>query len=190
VNQCHRHSIRLKDYDYAQAGVYFVTLCTYRRECLFGDVDDAAGLALSAIGRIVEEEWQRSALIRGEIELDAFVVMPNHVHGIVVITPTAPNVGEACVEVWAHGCAPISIPRRPRSLGAFVAGFKSAVTTRANTMAQTPGRQIWQRNYYEHIIHNARELDAVREYIVNNPLKWSLDRENPLAQTQSPAGET
>ena len=156
MNQYHRRSIRLKDYDYAQAGVYFVTLCTYQRESLFGDIDGAGKLTLSVMGQIVEEEWQRSALIRKEIELDAFVVMPNHVHGIVVITTTALNGVEACVDAAAHGRAPL--PRRPYSLGSFVAGFKSAVTARANMMAQTPGQLIWQRNYFERIIRNAREL--------------------------------
>jgi REP element-mobilizing transposase RayT len=153
-----------------------VTLCTYQRECLFGDIDGAGKLTLSAAGQIVEEEWNRSALIRKEIELDAFVVMPNHVHGIVVITSTALGRVEAHCDVGAHGRAPL--PRRPRSLGAFVAGFKSTVTTRINAVDQMAGRTIWQRNYFERIIRNERELNATREYIENNPLHWALDDEN------------
>jgi REP element-mobilizing transposase RayT len=184
MNQYHRRSIRLKDYDYAQAGVYFVTLCTYQRESLFGDIDSAGELILSVMGQIVEEEWQRSALIRKEIELDAFVVMPNHVHAIVVITsPTLSGV-EACCDVGAHGRAPKSLPRRPHSLGSFIAGFKSAVTARINAMDHLANRVIWQRNYFERIIRNERELNATREYIANNPMKWSLDCENPMAQTK------
>ena len=124
----HRHSVRLPGYDYTQPGAYFITLCAHQRECLFGDIDSKGVLTLSAIGQIVAEEWRRSALIRREIQLDAFVVMPNHVHGIAIFTSMAPEDIEACGDVGAHGRAPL--PRRPRSLGAFIAGFKSSVTAR------------------------------------------------------------
>lgn len=80
----HRRSIRLHGYDYAQAGAYFVTICTQNRECLFGDIEDGE-MRLNDYGRVVEEEWLRTATIRREVELDAFIVMPNHVHGIIVI---------------------------------------------------------------------------------------------------------
>ena len=164
MNQYHRRSIRLKDYDYAQAGVYFLTLCTYQRECLLGDAGADGTLTLSAMGQIVEEEWQRSVLIRKEIELDAFVVMPNHVHSIVVITSPAPKDVETPVDVGAHGRAPKSLPRRPHSLGSFIAGFKSAVTARINAMDHVANRVIWQRNYFERIIRNARTRRCARIY--------------------------
>jgi len=141
----------LKGYDYRQAGTYFVTLCTYNRECLFGEVVDGE-MHLNELGQIVHEEWLRSADIRPEMVLDAFVVMPNHLHGIIIITD-APNVGahdpaagggkNAPNVVGAHGCAPLPpgrapLYRQPRSLESFIAGFKSAVTKRINQIRQTP----------------------------------------------------
>jgi REP element-mobilizing transposase RayT len=89
----HRRSIRLKDYDYTQEGAYFVTLCTYQRECLFGEVNEHGIMVANTLGQIVEEEWIQTAILRPYIELDAFVVMPNHVHSIIVITSAPNSVG-------------------------------------------------------------------------------------------------
>ena len=166
----HRRSIRLREYDYGQAGAYFVTVCTQDRECLFGEVVDG-GMVLNAPGKVVAAVWLRSAVIRGEIELDVFVVMPNHLHGIVVIR-----------DVGAHGRAPVptALRRSPRSLGSFIAGFKSAATKRINEIRGTSGTPVWQRNYYEHVIRDEDDLARVRRYIAENPLRWSEDPENPL----------
>ena len=166
----HRRSIRLTGYDYAQAGAYFITICTQDRECLFGEVVDGE-MHMNAAGKIVYEEWLRTEAIRSEVKLDVFQVMPNHIHGIVFIT------GDRVDHVGAHGRAPLR--RAPKSLGSLVAGFKSTVTKRINQMRCTPGQPVWQRNYYEHVIRNERELDAVRQYIVDNPARWPEDRENP-----------
>jgi REP element-mobilizing transposase RayT len=170
-----RRSIRLKGYDYTQPGAYFVTLCTWNRECLFGQVVDGE-MRLNNYERSVREEWFRSAEIRRGIELrpNEFIVMPNHIHGIVWIVDD--NRGTT-PHVEAHGRAPLR--RMPRSLGSFVAGFKSSVTKQINTLRQTPGTPVWQRNYYEHIIRDDRSLNRIRQYIANNPLQWELDRENP-----------
>jgi len=169
----HRRSIRLKDHDYAQPGAYFVTICADRRQSLFGAVVEFE-MRPNAFGRVVEEEWFRSAELRREIMLDAFVVMPNHIHGIVFIGYTT-----------AQGATGRSPLRRPgpgsHSLGAFVAGFKSATTIRINAIRQTPRRPVWQRNYYEHIIRDERDLEPIRDYILSNPANWPNDRENPLA---------
>ena len=173
----HRRSIRLPGYDYASDGAYFVTIVTKDRESLLADIDGMA-VCLTDIGKIVEEEWVRTAEVRAEVELDAFVVMPNHVHGIVVIAgPTA---------VGAHGRAPLRQPedgttlvRRPRSLGALVAGFKSACTTRINALRDHPGVPVWQRNYYDRIIRNEAELNRTHRYILDNPAHWHEDPENP-----------
>jgi len=184
-----RRSIRLKGYDYTRPGAYFVTICTHNREPLFGRVVDGK-MVLNEYGEIVREEWFRSARIRDEIELfpGEFVVMPNHVHGIVWIVEThdrTPTVG-------ATGRSPLRIqsahPRGPvaRSLGSFIAGFKSAVTRRINIMRGTPGARVWQRNYWEHIIRDDRALDAIRRYIAENPLRWHLDRYNPDRQGTDP----
>jgi REP element-mobilizing transposase RayT len=174
----HRRSIRLKDYDYTQAGAYFVTVCTYARACLFGDVVEDA-VNLNECGQIVYTEWLKSAEIRPEIELDIFVIISNHLHGIVVITG-----------VGAHGRAPLlnhaSLYRQPKSLGSFIAGYKSTVTKQINLNRHTPGLPVWQRNYYEHIIRNDRALIAIREYINQNPLRWHLDLYNPSATERDP----
>ncbi len=172
----HRHSIRLRGYDYTQAGAYFVTLCAQRRECLFGTIT-AGEMVLNELGQIVHEEWKRSSEIRREIELDEFVVMPNHMHGIVWIVEM--NDVRADGRPPQPGRAPQPTQRAPKSLGSFVAGFKSAVTKRINEQRGMPRVPVWQRNYYEHIIRNDADLQRIRQYIVNNPLKWELDQLHP-----------
>ena len=191
----HRRSIRLKGYDYAQPGAYFVTIVTHDREMLFGQVVDGK-MVLNPAGEIVCEEWFRSAEIRAEIALfpDEFVVMPNHIHGIVWIVETD-NPGETTSHVvGAHGRAPLHdhaphdhtpLQRPPRSLGSFIAGFKSIVTKRINALRNTPGAPVWQRNYYEHIIRNERALHATRRYIMENQAYWENDRENPSRKTRN-----
>lgn len=171
----HRRSIRLKGYDYSQAGVYFVTICTQNRECLFGDVVDGK-VALSPYGQIVQEEWIKTAQIRDELVLDLFVVMPNHLHGIVFINNDEQS------PVGAHGRAPLrnnGSQRKPRSLGAFIAGFKSVAAKRINVLRETPAVPVWQRNYYERIIRNEDELIRTSEYILKNPACWEEDENNP-----------
>jgi len=176
----HRRSIRLRGYDYTQAGAYFVTIVARNRECLFGAVVDGV-MHVNACGEIVVEEWLRSAEIRKEIELDEWVVMPNHLHGIVVIV----SDGDVAVpDVGAHGRAPLQVSPMPlycpaKSLGSFIAGFKSAVTKRINETRGTPGIPVWHRNYFEHIIRNEKSLNAIRAYIVGNPANWAHDEENP-----------
>ncbi|MCK4693454.1 MAG: hypothetical protein KAT23_07475 [Anaerolineales bacterium] len=166
----HRRSIRLQNYDYSQPGAYFVTICTYRRKCLFGYVEKGT-MHLTNFGEIARQEWLRSEEIRSEIRLDLFVVMPNHLHCIVVITHSDGIVG-------AHGRAPLR--RSPRSLGSFIAGFKSVVTRRISQTRGTSGSPVWQRNYYEHVIRSEDELQQIREYILNNPARWFEDPDNPI----------
>ena len=180
-----RRSIRLRDYDYSQPGAYFVTICTAERVCLFGAIADDA-MHPNAWGDIAAEERLRSGEIRREIGLDAFVVMPNHVHDIVFINET---VG-AIPAVEATGpmrqrVAPLPGPP-PRSLGAFIAGYKSAVTVRINRMRGTPGAPVWQRSYYDHIIRDEAALDRIRRYIAENPARWPHDRDNPAAINPAP----
>ena len=168
----HRRSVRLQDPDYTEPGAYFVTLCTRDRRCAFGEVT-LDGVRLTPVGEIVTEEWSKSAEVRAEVELDAFVVMPNHLHGIVVISDTSPRDHRS---PRAHGRAPLQ--RAARSLGALVAGFKAATTSHVNRLAGTPGVPVWQRNYYEHIIRSDKELERVRQYIAENPGRWAQDPEN------------
>jgi len=158
VNQ--RRSIRLRRYDYSQPGSYFVTVCTKGRECLFGNVIDEE-VALNFADRVVQEGWSYTEIIRPEVQVDEFVIMPNHIHGIFTIREPKGLVG-------AHSRAPLPcgnsiFQRSPRSLGSLIAGFKSAATKRINQSRHTPGQPIWQRNYYEHIIR--RETDINRTNI-------------------------
>ena len=170
--------MRLKGYDYTQAGGYFVTICTYQNQDFFGEIinDD---IVLNDFGRLVEDEWKRTEVIRKEITLDEFVIMPNHMHGIIIIDYAADHVG-------AHGRAPLpeisesfdaSAPlhRNPGSLGSIIAGFKSTATKRINLLLCTPGKTVWQRGYYDRIIRDAKELDRVREYIQYNPVNFGDD---------------
>ena len=174
----HRRSLRLRDYDYDQLGAYFVTICTRERVPLFGDVVDGE-IQLSAYGQIVNEEWAYTELIRARVILDAYVIMPNHVHDVVVIA----DVPHATEGVWPY--APTDHPRghplRSPSLtiGAIVRGFKGAATTRINTARGTPRTPVWQRNYYEHVIRDDANLERIRSYITANPGRWAEDEENP-----------
>jgi REP element-mobilizing transposase RayT len=180
-NKYNRCSIRLKNYDYSSPGTYFITICTYNRQCLFGEIVNGE-MRLNEYGEIVRDEWYCSVHIRNEIELfeNEFIVMPNHIHGIVRIVEnrTTNNVG-------ATGRSPLQQqqfgqPHGPlkKSLSSFVAGFKSSVTKQINQIRQTPGIPVWQRNYYEHIIRNDNELNKIREYIINNPKRWKEDNLN------------
>jgi REP element-mobilizing transposase RayT len=170
----HRRSIRLSGYDYARGGAYFVTICTAARKCLLGEVTNG-GVALSPFGEIVWLEWQRSADVRPTLKLGPFVVMPNHVHGIVALGPGAERSGER--DVGAHSCAPLQrrLFRPPRSIGSFVAQLKASTARRINALRQTPGAPVWQRNYYEHIVRDEDDYVRISEYIENNPLGWPED---------------
>ena len=178
-----RRSIRLRDYDYAQSGAYFVTICTHDRACLFGEIVNDA-MALNAMGDIAQRCWEAIPTHFPNVELDAFIVMPNHIHGIVLIiadqpaSPTPPSVGaqQCCAPTSPNANHKINVA--PRSLGAIVRSFKSAATKEINRLRSTPAAPVWQRNYYERIIRNERELHAVRDYIERNPQRWALDAEN------------
>ncbi|MDI9434259.1 MAG: transposase, partial [Planctomycetota bacterium] len=150
-----------------QAGAYFVTICTADRQGPLGWVEGTE-MRLSALGQIAEACWQ---VIPEHFE---DVVMPNHVHGIVVI-------GDG----RARHASPL--PARPqgpgrRSVGSIVGAYKSSVCRRVNAIGGTPGAALWQRNYYEHVIRNERQLSRIRRYIEGNPANWMLDYENPQGQ--------
>lgn len=184
-----RRSIRLQGYDYAQAGAYFVSICTQNRACLFGEIV-AGEMRLNDTGRIVADEWVKTAEIRSEIALDEWVLMPNHFHGIIVIVDgrgaAHPDRGTArrAPTVERFGC-PIS-----GSIPTIVRSFKSAATKRINEMHQSPGMKLWQRNYWEHIVRNEPELHRIREYIRNNPTQWELDALHPGVGTARPGRGT
>jgi putative transposase len=177
-NQIYHRSLRLKEYDYSSNGAYFLTLCTYNRLCLFGKITGEE-MALNKNGEIVRDELLLTPEIRPTLKLDAYAVMPNHLHTIIWIHGCS---GDLPVAHHLEGCPAPEISNRlkPASVGAFVAGFKSAVTTRINKLRQTPRLPVWQTNYYEHVIRNETDLNEIRDYINYNPLKWALDSENPI----------
>jgi REP element-mobilizing transposase RayT len=162
---------RLKNWDYSSNGYYYITICTKNRECLFGNI---AGdkMQLSSIGEIVLQCWNDSFVIRKELFCDQFVIMPNHIHGIIII--------EKLVETHGNASAPQRPHRMPKSVSSFIGGFKSAVTKRVNEIRHTPGAAIWQNRFYDHIIRDEKSLQRIREYIVNNPMNWQTDEQNQI----------
>jgi putative transposase len=175
----HRRSIRLKGYDYTQSGAYYITIVTYQRQHLFGEVVDS-DMRLNELGQIAYNEWFKTAILRPYVELfeDEFVVMPNHVHGIIWIqnnivgarrrrTPT-----EHGDNIERFG-KPVS-----NSIPTITRAYKSAVTYAVNGLQNQRGAALWQRNYYEHIIRDEKDLQAKRNYILGNPMKWEDDDEN------------
>lgn len=164
----HRHSLRLQGYDYAQAGAYFVTICTEGRRALFGEIGDGA-MRLNDLGKTVAECWESLPRRYAHVELDEYVVLPNHLHGIIVLgrgdeggSRTAPTGGAK---------------RKP--LGRLIGAFKTESAHRINDLRSTPGAPLWQRNYFEHVIRDDVSLSRIRQYIVGNPTRWDLDPENP-----------
>jgi len=205
----HRRSIRLRGYDYAQAGVYFVTIVIQDRACLYGEVVDGR-MRLNDAGRMVGAEWDALCPRFINIDLDAFVVMPNHIHGVVIITGTigtdgstvgAPLVGAqtpsaivgaplvgAQSTTGAQSTGPIGASRATTrvapTLGKIIGAFKSSTTvayTRGVKMhGWSPFRgRLWQRNYFEHIVRDEGSLHRIRQYIAANPAHWTDDPENP-----------
>ena len=179
-----RRSIRLPAYDYAQPGAYFVTVTAFGRRCLFGDVVRDA-MQLSDIGRIATDEWHETAALRPNIELDAFVVMPNHVHAILWLLDDALFASD---EGTARRAPTDREPARfgkpvANSLSTIIGAHKSAVTKRVRREIGPANLEIWQRGYYERVIRSEAELLGIREYITTNPRLWAEDEENPWRNT-------
>jgi putative transposase len=164
-----RRSIRLKGYDYSQNGLYFITICTYNRECLFGEIIYRK-IILNDAGKIADECWLKIPEHFPNAVLHEHVVMPNHVHGIIELA----NV------VGVQNFEPLPPPKNqfqhiiPRSIGSIVRGYKIGVTKyfRDNTDIY----RVWQRNYHEHIIRNEQSYWRISEYIINNPDAWENDK--------------
>jgi REP element-mobilizing transposase RayT len=164
----HRHSIRLPGYDYSQPGAYFVTVCTRNKECLLGEIKNGE-VVLNEAGKTIQAEWVRTPSIRKGVLLDEFVIMPNHLHGIIVLAN--------CRGVSQY--APTKFRSPSQTVGAIIRGFKSTTTKQINVSRNNPNLLVWQRNYYEHIIRSEKSLEEIRKYIQNKPLNWELDEENP-----------
>ncbi|HRQ23227.1 MAG TPA: hypothetical protein PLF42_07340 [Anaerolineales bacterium] len=175
-----RRSIRLKGYDYTQPGAYFITICAHQRVHVFGEIVDGV-MRLNRWDEIARAEWFKTAELRPNVELheEEFVVMPNHIHGIIWLIEN----------VWAKFENKISSQQQAKqrpaptvkagSLGAIIRACKSAVTYAINKLENSRSAVVWQRNYYERVIRNERELDVITRYIDYNPDAWQFDRDNP-----------
>jgi len=168
---------RLRNYDYSQAGGYFITICTYNREYLFGEIINQE-MMLNYVGRIVEEWWVELEKKFSSVKLDDYVIMPNHTHGIITIVE-----GE-WDDVGAIHELPLQdkIERRRMLIPKMVGYFKMNSAKYVNRVRNTEGTPLWQRNYYEHVVRSEDEWNRIRQYIRNNPLKWQLDRENRMSK--------
>lgn len=181
-------SARASWWDYSANGIYFITICTHNRECLFGNMVtiDSVGhivetvgrqslhtaMQLSPIGEIVHEEWIKSFEIRNELFCDAFVIMPNHIHAILRIDKE--NIG-----IEMHNYASMKENRGnrpPKSISSFVAGFKSSATKRINEYRNKPKMPVWQTRFHDRIVRDNREYKHIVNYINNNPSDWANDK--------------
>jgi REP element-mobilizing transposase RayT len=194
----HRRSVRLKEYDYSQEGMYFITICVQNHECLFGKITDGE-MILNNIGEIVCDEWLKTAELRRNVQLHEFVVMPNHFHGILEITKHIDNHGGACTGVACNApivhsgvaCNPpivhsggarnaptqknahmSSISPKSNEMGTIIRAFKSAVTKNIHNSGH---EFAWQRNMWEHVIRDAADYARIADYIINNPFRWQGD---------------
>jgi putative transposase len=196
-NRRSRRSIRMKGYDYSKPGNYFITICTMNQECLLGEIL-AGKMILSAAGEIANSEWLRTSNVRPEIELDAFVIMPNHLHGIIIKHARRGDplgrTGDIAIKDRASNpppgtdkldplkptdslCCRDAPTLEPGTIGSIVGQFKSMSTKKIRETDYLGFH--WQRNYYEHIICDRSELENIRKYILENPFNWQDDQENP-----------
>ena len=167
----HRRSIRLKGFDYSSQGAYYITIVSQGRECLFGEIVDG-GMYLNQYGEIVQKWWNEIPIHFPNVELGAFVIMPNHVHWIIFITTINDSLEEDVKSSPTYN--------KP-TVGQIVAYFKYQSTKEMNNIkTKTVITKIWQRNYYERIIRNEEELQQKTDYILDNPSQWVMDNENPL----------
>jgi REP element-mobilizing transposase RayT len=147
-----RKTIRLKDYDYSSAGYYYITICTKDRKCILGKAENDS-ITVSKLGEIITKNWNALVSMYKHIELNQYVVMPNHIHAIIVLN-------ENCT----------------KTIGDIICGYKSKTAREYNKINKLNGEAIWQRGYYEHIIRNEKELYRIQKYILENPIKWKYDR--------------
>ena len=192
-NKYRIESARCQNWDYTSNGYYFVTICAQNREYFFGDlvVDE---MQLSPVGKIVTEEWQKTAQIRSYIELNEWVIMPNHLHGIIIIKNQPPppleetprwGVSQQATFHPEETFQPKTFHRnvstksrlKPKSLGSIIGQIKTACTRRIWEAGFDDFE--WQDRFYDHIIRDDESLHYIRQYIINNPLKWELDKNNP-----------
>ena len=190
-----RRSIRLQGSDYTRQGAYFVTICTRNRVCLLGDIVEGR-MRLSEAGRLAQAVWEDLPDHYPHVQIDVWVIMPNHMHGIIILTEAQateddvqsgadPKTGVGAISKINVGAglkpAPTAAPTH-HGLSEIVRAFKTFSARRINALHNTVGTPFWQRNYYEHVIRNESALDRIRQYIVDNPARWREDPENPAVR--------
>jgi putative transposase len=169
-----RKRLRLPTRDYSQAGSYFMTICTHEKKCVLGSVGSAR-VQLSRIGEIVRATWNALPERFPRVVLDELVIMPNHLHAILTLVAAG----------FAHSGSvnmnkmPAARPTAHFSLSDVIGAFKSLSTIHVNRLMNSKGSPLWQRSYFEHVIRNGEDLKNTQRYILENPLRWSLDEENP-----------
>jgi putative transposase len=165
-----RKSIRLTDFDYSQPGEYFVTICTYNKMCVFGKVSEDKAI-LSSIGNIAQKCWEDIPTHFPNVELDEYVIMPNHIHGIIVITEGRDLINQIPTKKFP-------LMKNPKmTLGKIIRHYKARSAKYIHDSGYVDFQ--WQPLFYDRIVRNDKEFDNIRDYIINNPLKWILDEENP-----------
>jgi len=181
----HRQSLRLRDYDYSQNGYYFVTICVYNRQNLFGCVDNGK-MILNESGEMIKRIWKQIPSKYYGIQIDEFIIMPNHIHGIIIINH---NVGAgpcACPDMLYHeviGRPQGAAPTWRLSLSDIIHRYKSFTTKGYIDGVRkyhwpSFNLRLWQRSFYDHVIRDEISLNKIREYIINNPAQWDIDKEN------------
>ncbi|MEQ8537268.1 MAG: transposase [Coleofasciculus sp. D1-CHI-01] len=188
----HRRSIRLKGYDYTQTGAYFITVCTWQRQCLLGEVVNGE-MQLSRYGEAVNFNWDILPKRYDGVQLDAFIIMPNHVHGIIFLHDSGWE-GAGLDRLFPETATLVVKPAPTKSttsakfnhqpskiygLPEIVRGFKTFSSRRINQLRSQSGISVWQRGYYEHIIRHEESLTAIRDYILKNPWNWQNDDLHP-----------
>jgi REP element-mobilizing transposase RayT len=188
-NRYRIESARLKGWDYSSPGYYFIIICTKNMECLFGKITGGK-IILSEMGKIAEQYWREIPVHFNDIILDEFVVMPNHIHGILSIVPTpkpiveTPNLGVSTMGLGVTTIPGVStitgVPtehdkniKKPANIGIVINQYKRICTIRIRT--SNPGISIWQPRFHDHIIRDENELNRIRQYIIDNPVNWRKD---------------
>ena len=176
----HRRSIRLKRYDYTKEGMYFITICCHQHKCWFGEIENE-NIILNDYGLIAHHQWADLSTRFSNIELDELVVMPNHMHGIIIIKANLPD------NISSSGSGASPDPTNPNTknptIGGMVGVYKSLAEVGCLKLFESKNDnrimgKLWQRNYYEHIIRNEQSFNRISEYIRNNPKNWQNDKFN------------
>ncbi|PCI24009.1 transposase [Candidatus Peregrinibacteria bacterium] len=165
-----RNSIRLRHYDYSQEGMYFITICTKDRKSYFGKIVDHQ-MVLNEKGRMAKLFWYKIGKIHNFVELKEFVIMPNHIHGIIILKN---QMKQGDLEKYEKHNLMVYHSFKPKSISSLIGHYKAAVKKWMNN--NNYGDFCWQRNYYEHIIRDDNRLKTISHYIVNNPKNWKEDR--------------